>query len=515
MKDLFNDNQNRFKDFSIRENGFLFDYSKNRVTEKTIKLLIDFAKEAHLEDGISKMFSGDRINQTENRAVLHTALRDSTSKKLVVEGKDILPQIKEELEKVKLFSESVIAGKFKGFTGKKIEKIVNIGIGGSDLGPAMVCEALKDFQVGPQVAFVSNVDGAHLHETLKHCDVESTLFIIVSKTFTTQETMTNALAAKEWLLDKLGAENAVSKHFVAVSTNKQGVIDFGIKEENQFLFWDWVGGRYSLWSSVGLSIAMHVGFENFEKLLEGAHQADTNFREQPFEENVPVLMALLGIWYTNFFNSASHAVLPYSQYLSRFSAYLQQGDMESNGKRVDRNGNLCNYNTGPIIWGEPGTNGQHAFYQLIHQGTHLIPSDFIAFKKERHKFKDHNKKLLSNFLAQTRALMKGRNVEEVKSESDLSTQPGNLLPYKVFPGNIPTNSFLFDELNPSTLGYLTAMYEHKIFVQGYLWNVFSFDQWGVELGKVLAKEILNEINHSSKTNRFDSSTNGILSYLNG
>ncbi len=513
MRDLFEKDPNRAAKFTVKNNSVLFDYSKNRITQETKDLLIKFAKEADLNDAIEQMFSGAKINQTEKRAVLHTALRDFSGNAVKFEGEDVMPKVRAELKKVKTFTEKVIAGKFKGYTGKKIEKIVNIGIGGSDLGPAMVCEALKPFQVGPDVAFVSNVDGAHLHEALKRCNAETTLFIIVSKTFTTQETMTNALEAKKWLLGKLGAEKAVASHFVAVSTNEEGVRNFGIHEENQFVFWNWVGGRYSLWSAVGLSISLYLGYRNFEKILKGAHSADVHFKTEPFENNVPVLMALIGIWYNNFFKTASHAVLPYSQYLHRFAAYLQQGDMESNGKRINRSGLEVDYATGPIIWGEPGTNGQHAFYQLIHQGMQLIPSDFIGFVHPAHEFKNHQEKLMANFLAQTRALMKGRTISEVESELSPESIDQGIAPFKVFPGNIPSNSLIFTELNPSTLGYLIALYEHKIFVQGYLWNIFSFDQWGVELGKVLANEILSEFSAESSINNFDSSTNQLITFL--
>ncbi|MFT5011249.1 MAG: glucose-6-phosphate isomerase, partial [Pseudomonadales bacterium] len=414
MSSMFKEDDRRFQKFSIDQKDFLFDFSKNRITEKTFDLLCDLARETGVNEAIQAMFNGEKINVTENRAVLHTALRDFSEKDTKVDGESIKPWIKTELLKMKSFSESVITGKFKGFTGKKIERIVNIGIGGSDLGPVMVSEALKAYQCGPDISYVSNVDGSHLDEVLKRCDAETTLFIVVSKTFTTQETMTNASSAKSWLLEKLGSEKAISNHFVAVSTNAQGVKKFGINPENQFLFWDWVGGRYSLWSTVGLSVSLHLGYENFEKLLKGAHEMDEHFRTSELSKNIPVIMALLGVWYNNFFKADSHAVLPYNQYLHRFPAYLQQSDMESSGKSVDRNGKSVTYQTGPIIWGEPGTNGQHAFYQLIHQGTKLIPCDFIGVIEPKNKLSDHQDKLFSNFIAQSKALMKGRTLSEVE-----------------------------------------------------------------------------------------------------
>ncbi len=513
MCDLFSNDPRRFQKMSISESALLFDYSKNRVTEETIDLLVSLCKESGLVEGIEAMFEGKKINTTENRAVLHTALRDFSKRELLVDGVNVLPLVQMELEKVKSFTTRLHSGVFKGFTGKKIEHIVNIGIGGSDLGPVMVSEALKPYQVGPAVHYVSNVDSSHLVEALKKCDPEKTLFIIVSKTFTTQETMTNAGSARKWLINKLGSEDAVKNHFVAVSTNTQGVSDFGIDPNNQFVFWDWVGGRYSLWSTVGLSISLFVGFENFEKLLKGAEQADRHFRSQEFDQNIPVIMALLGIWYNNFFNAASHAILPYDQYLSRFAAYLQQADMESNGKSIDRNGNAVEYETGPIIWGEPGTNGQHAFYQLIHQGTKIIPCDFIGVIKSQNPFGDHQAKLFSNFLAQTQALLMGKSEAEVRIELEekfSSEEIEKLIPFKVFKGNRPSNSFVLEELNPFNLGMLTAFYEHKIFVQGYLWNIYSFDQWGVELGKVLAKNILKDISSGEVSGSHDASTKALL-----
>ena len=505
MSSMFKEDDRRFQKFSIDQKDFLFDFSKNRITEKTFDLLCDLARETGVNEAIQAMFNGEKINVTENRAVLHTALRDFSEKDTKVDGESIKPWIKTELLKMKSFSESVITGKFKGFTGKKIERIVNIGIGGSDLGPVMVSEALKAYQCGPDISYVSNVDGSHLDEVLKRCDAETTLFIVVSKTFTTQETMTNASSAKSWLLEKLGSEKAISNHFVAVSTNAEGVKKFGINPENQFLFWDWVGGRYSLWSTVGLSVSLHLGYENFEKLLKGAHEMDEHFRTSELSKNIPVIMALLGVWYNNFFKADSHAVLPYNQYLHRFPAYLQQSDMESSGKSVDRNGKSVTYQTGPIIWGEPGTNGQHAFYQLIHQGTKLIPCDFIGVIEPKNKLSDHQDKLFSNFIAQSKALMKGRTLAEVEQ-----LNPSSNSVFKVFEGNRPSNSIVLDKLTPFSLGKLIATYEHKIFVQGIVWNVFSFDQWGVELGKVLAGDILSEINSSLNSGNHDASTTALI-----
>ncbi|MEJ6681642.1 MAG: glucose-6-phosphate isomerase [Flavobacteriales bacterium] len=505
MSSMFEEDDKRFQKFSIDHKGLLFDFSKNRITDKTFDLLCDLAGETGVNEAIQAMFNGEKINITENRAVLHTALRDFSEKDTKVDGESIKPGIKTELLKMKSFSESVITGKSKGFTGKRIERIVNIGIGGSDLGPVMVSEALKAYQCGPDISYVSNVDGAHLDEVLKKCDAETTLFIIVSKTFTTQETMTNASSAKSWLLEKLGSEKAISNHFVAVSTNAEAVKKFGINPENQFLFWDWVGGRYSLWSAVGLSVSLHLGYENFEKLLQGAHEMDEHFRTAELSQNIPVIMALLGVWYNNFFKADSHAVLPYNQYLHRFPAYLQQSDMESSGKSVDKNGKPVTYQTGPIIWGEPGTNGQHAFYQLIHQGTKLIPCDFIGVIEPKNKLSDHQDKLFSNFIAQSKALMKGRTLSEVEQLDSSSNSV-----FKVFEGNRPSNSIVLDKLTPFSLGKLIATYEHKIFVQGIVWNVFSFDQWGVELGKVLAGEILSEINSNTNSGNHDSSTCALI-----
>ncbi|MBP6578116.1 MAG: glucose-6-phosphate isomerase [Chryseobacterium sp.] len=519
LRTLFQYNENRFKDFSLETESFLFDYSKNLADSRTIELLLDLAKETELKSAIKSMFAGDKINETEGRAVLHTALRDFSGKEILVDGENIKPGIKKVLDHMKAFSESIISGSHKGFTGKEITDVVNVGIGGSDLGPVMVCSALKHFKTRLNVHFVSNVDGNHMVEVVKDLDPETTLFIIASKTFTTQETMTNAKSAKDWFLKSGATEADVAKHFVALSTNIQSVKAFGIAEENIFEFWDWVGGRYSLWSAIGLSIVLSVGYENFEQLLRGAHDTDVHFQTAELENNVPVLMGLLGIWYRNFFAAGTYAILPYSQYLDRFAAYLQQGDMESNGKSVDRNGEFVEYETGPIIWGEPGTNGQHAFYQLIHQGTELIPADFIAYAKSVNEVGEHQDILLANYFAQTEALAFGKTEDEVftelKSSGKSEEETEFLLPYKVFAGNTPTNSFLFKELTPFTLGQLIALYEHKIFVQGAIWNIFSFDQFGVELGKVLAGKILPELENEGKVETHDSSTNGLINYYKG
>lgn len=514
MRDLFAQDPERFNKFTIEFEDILLDYSKNRITEETVKKLIDLANETHLKGAIEAMFSGEEINQTEGRAVMHTALRNRSDRPVMVDGKDIMPDVRRVLEQMKTFSNNLINGNWKGFTGKPIKYIVNIGIGGSDLGPVMVTEALKPYKV-PHIEsyFVSNVDGTHIAETLKKIDAEETLFIIASKTFTTQETMTNAETARDWFL-KFGKEEDIKKHFIALSTNKEAVQQFGIDPKNMFEFWDWVGGRYSLWSAIGLSIACNIGYDNFEQLLKGAHAMDKHFHEASFEKNIPVILGLLGIWYNNFFGADSHALLPYDQYLHRFAAYFQQGDMESNGKYVDRNGEAVDYQTGPIIWGEPGTNGQHAFYQLIHQGTKLIPSDFIAPAITHNAIGDHHDKLMANFFAQTEALMNGKTREEVEQElkgSGLNAEEVNkLAPFKVFEGNRPTNSILVKQITPHTLGSLIAMYEHKIFVQGIVWNIYSFDQWGVELGKQLAKKILPELNGDDKVASHDSSTNGLI-----
>ncbi len=516
LRTLFQYNPSRFQEFSIQTDNFLFDYSKNLVDAKTLDLLLKLAEESQLKEAIGKMFSGDKINETEERAVLHTALRDFSDKEILVDGENIKPAIRKVLDHMKAFSESVISGAHKGFTGKEITDVVNIGIGGSDLGPVMVCSALKHFKTRLNVHFVSNVDGNHMVEVVKDLNPETTLFIIASKTFTTQETMTNAHSAKEWFLKSGAKDEDVAKHFVALSTNIEAVKKFGISEENIFEFWDWVGGRYSLWSAIGLSIVLSVGYDNFEQLLKGANDTDIHFQTKDFKENIPVLMGVLGVWYRNFYAAGTYAILPYSQYLDRFSAYLQQGDMESNGKSVDRNGEFVEYETGPIIWGEPGTNGQHAFYQLIHQGTELIPADFIAYAKSPNEVGEHQDILLANFFAQTEALAFGKTEEEVfaelKSSGKSEEEIEKLLNYKIFAGNTPTNSFLFKELTPFTLGQLIALYEHKIFVQGVIWNIFSFDQFGVELGKILAGKILPELDAEGQIETHDSSTNGLINY---
>ena len=516
LRTLFQYNPKRFDQFSVKRENYLFDFSKNLIDQKTFDLLLQLAEETQLKAAINAMFSGEKINETEKRAVLHTALRDFSDKEILVDGENIKPAIKKVLHQMKTFSEKVISGEHKGFSGKEITDVVNIGIGGSDLGPVMVVSALKHFKTRLNVHFVSNVDGNHIAEVVKNLNPETTLFIVASKTFTTQETMTNANSAKDWFL-KAGKEEDVAKHFVALSTNIQAVKAFGIAEENAFEFWDWVGGRYSLWSAIGLSIVLAVGYENFENLLKGAHETDVHFQTADFKENVPVLMGLLGIWYRNFFDAGSYAILPYSQYLDRFAAYLQQGDMESNGKSVDRNGEYVTYETGPIIWGEPGTNGQHAFYQLIHQGTELIPADFIAYVKSCNQVSDHQPKLLANFFAQTEALAFGKTEEEARAElvkeGKSQEEIEKLVRFKTFMGNTPTNSFFINELNPFSLGQLIALYEHKIFVQGVIWNIFSFDQFGVELGKVLAGKILPELTDNEKVSSHDSSTNGLINYF--
>ena len=514
IKELFDANAKRFEEFSIQYPSILIDYSKNRINAETVQLLIDLAKETKVDQAIQQMFAGDIINVTEKRSVLHTALRNRSNEPVLVDGKDVMPQINEVLAQMKTFSEKVISGEWKGYTGKEITDVVNIGIGGSDLGPVMVTEALKHYKTRLNVHFVSNIDGTHLAETFKVVNPETTLFIVASKTFTTQETMTNAFTAKQWLLENGAAEADVAKHFVALSTNANGVADFGIDTANMFQFWDWVGGRYSLWSAIGLSICLAVGFDNFEELLEGAHEMDTHFKTETLDQNVPVILALLGIWYNNFFGADSVALLPYEQYLSRFAAYFQQGDMESNGKYVGRDGKKVDYETGPIIWGEPGTNGQHAFYQLIHQGTKLIPADFIAGANSLNVLGDHHAKLLSNFFAQTEALAFGKDEATVVAELEKAGKSAEeiefLTPFKIFEGNRPTNSILYEVLTPKVLGNLIAMYEHKIYVQGVIWNIFSFDQWGVELGKQLANVILPELENEENVTSHDSSTNGLI-----
>lgn len=515
LRTLFQYNPERFSQFSIEKENYLFDYSKNLIDEKTLELLLNLAEECKLEDAIKAMFSGEIINETEHRAVLHTALRDFSPEPILVDGENIKPEIKKVLDQMKSFSEKIISGAHKGFSGKEITDVVNIGIGGSDLGPVMVCSALKHFKTRLNVHFVSNVDGNDIAEVLKNLNPETTLFIIASKTFTTQETMTNANSAKDWFL-KNGKLEDVEKHFVALSTNIEAVKNFGIAEENIFQFWDWVGGRYSLWSAIGLSIVLFIGYDNFEQLLRGAEDTDTHFKTAKFSENIPVIMGLLGIWYRNFYDAETYAILPYSQYLNRFPAYFQQGDMESNGKSIDRNGEFVEYETGPVIWGEPGTNGQHAFYQLIHQGTELIPADFIAYVKSANVVSDHQVKLLANFFAQTEALAFGKTenevIEELKKEGKTDEEISKLAPYKIFTGDSPTNSIFFHELNPFSLGQLIALYEHKIFVQGVIWNIFSFDQFGVELGKVLAKNILPKLIDDEHVNSHDSSTNALINY---
>lgn len=515
IKDLFAEDKNRFKKFSIKFNDILLDYSKNNINKRTQSYLIDLANECKLTEAIEKMFHGEKINETENRAVLHTALRNRSNTAVFADGKDIMPDINEVLDKMKDFSGKVISGAWKGYTNKRITDIVNIGIGGSDLGPVMVTEALKPYaKKGINIHFVSNVDGTHIAETLKGLSPETTLFMIASKTFTTQETMANAHSARNWFLETAVDAEFVKKHFVAISTNHKEVEKFGIDTNNMFGFWDWVGGRYSLWSAIGLSIACYIGFENFEQLLQGAHEMDNHFRQTPFEKNIPVTLALLGIWYNNFYGADSHAILPYDQYMHRFAAYFQQGDMESNGKYVDRNGEPVDYQTGPIIWGEPGTNGQHAFYQLIHQGTKLIPCDFIAPALSHNPIGEHHKMLLSNFFAQTEALMNGKTAKEVREEltnaGKTDSEINYITPFKVFKGNRPTNSILVKKITPKSLGSLIAAYEHKIFVQGVIWNVFSFDQWGVELGKQLANKIYPELQSADAVESHDSSTNGLI-----
>ncbi|RTL56214.1 MAG: glucose-6-phosphate isomerase [Sphingobacteriales bacterium] len=507
MKDLFVEDNNRFQKYSLTSGDILFDYSKNIITDETVKLLIQLAGECGLNDAIVNMFAGEKINETENRAVLHTALRNFSGKPVITDGKDVMPGIQKVSDQMKTFCNKVHSGEWKGYSGKKIKYIVNIGIGGSDLGPVMVTEALKPYWVeGLQTYFVSNVDGTHIAETLKKVNAEETLFLIASKTFTTQETMTNAHTARAWFLDSAKEEVHIAKHFAALSTNEKEVVKFGIDKANMFEFWDWVGGRYSLWSAIGLSIALTIGYNNFEELLKGGHDTDNHFRSAPFEKNIPVLMALIGLWYTNFFHAQSEAILPYDQYLHRFAAYFQQGNMESNGKYVGRDKQKVNYNTGPVIWGEPGTNGQHAFYQLIHQGTLLIPCDFIAPAISHNPIGDHHVKLLSNFFAQTEALMNGKTKEELIAEGVKE----ELIPFKAFEGNRPTNSFLIKKITPFTLGQMIALYEHKIFVQGVLWNIYSFDQWGVELGKALANKILPELITDATIQSHDSSTNGLI-----
>ncbi|HEA8624821.1 TPA: glucose-6-phosphate isomerase [Escherichia coli] len=515
IADLFAKDGDRFSKFSATfGDQMLVDYSKNRITEETLAKLQDLAKECDLAGAIKSMFSGEKINRTENRAVLHVALRNRSNTPILVDGKDVMPEVNAVLEKMKTFSEAIISGEWKGYTGKAITDVVNIGIGGSDLGPYMVTEALRPYKNHLNMHFVSNVDGTHIAEVLKKVNPETTLFLVASKTFTTQETMTNAHSARDWFLKAAGDEKHVAKHFAALSTNAKAVGEFGIDTANMFEFWDWVGGRYSLWSAIGLSIVLSIGFDNFVELLSGAHAMDKHFSTTPAEKNLPVLLALIGIWYNNFFGAETEAILPYDQYMHRFAAYFQQGNMESNGKYVDRNGNVVDYQTGPIIWGEPGTNGQHAFYQLSHQGTKMVPCDFIAPAITHNPLSDHHQKLLSNFFAQTEALAFGKSREVVEQEyRDQGKDPATLdyvVPFKVFEGNRPTNSILLREITPFSLGALIALYEHKIFTQGVILNIFTFDQWGVELGKQLANRILPELKDDKEISSHDSSTNGLI-----
>lgn len=521
MRDLFAQDQNRFNKFSFQLDDILFDFSKHRINDETLPLLMQLAREAKLEDWRERMFAGEKINLTENRAVLHTALRNRSNSPVMVDGADVMPEVNAVLAQMRDFSEKVRSGSWLGYTGKRITDVINIGIGGSDLGPVMVCDALKPY-ASPDltVHFVSNIDGAHLMRALEKCRPETTLFIVASKTFTTQETMTNAISARTWFLNSAQDNAHVAKHFVALSTNAKAVTDFGIDQANMFAFWDWVGGRYSLWSAIGLSIALYVGMDHFEALLSGAHEMDRHFQTAPLEKNMPVIMALIGIWYNNFFDIDTHAILPYDQSMSRFPAYLQQADMESNGKFICRNGERIPYKTGPVIWGEAGTNGQHAFYQLIHQGTQTVPCDFLMpvhshYAIGKHGYA-HHKILLANFLAQTQALMLGKTAEEARAELEKQGMSGdeleNLLPHKVFEGNRPSTSILFDKLTPNSLGKLIALYEHKIFVQGIIWDINSYDQWGVEYGKQIAQEILPLLTSDEVVTSFDSSTNGLINY---
>jgi len=514
LKGLFDADSDRFNKFSLQFEDMLLDYSKNRIDEQTVALLMQLARECSVNKAIDAMFSGEVINVTEGRPVLHIALRNRSNTPILVEGKDVMSDVNRVLEHMKTFSHAIISGSWKGYTGKAITDVVNIGIGGSDLGPVMVTEALKAYKNHLNMHFVSNVDGTHIVETLKGLDPETTLFLIASKTFTTQETMGNAHSARDWFIAGGGTDADVAKHFAALSTNSEGVSKFGIDTKNMFGFWDWVGGRYSLWSAIGLSIALSIGYENFTELLAGAHAMDNHFKSTELEQNLPAVLALVGIWYNNFFEAETNAILPYDQYMHRFAAYFQQGDMESNGKHVDRNGKPVDYQTGPIIWGEPGTNGQHAFYQLIHQGTKLIPCDFIAPAQSHNLLGEHHNMLLSNFFAQTEALMNGKSrevvVDELKKAGKTDTEIEKIAPFKEFEGNRPTNSILLKKITPRSLGSLIAMYEHKIFVQGIIWNIYSFDQWGVELGKQLAGKILPELKDNTEVNSHDSSTNGLI-----
>jgi len=521
MRDLFHQDPKRFEKLSFHFQDILVDLSKNIITEETLKLLLDLANERNLKQWIDKMFNGEKINISEDRAVLHVALRNKSNRPILVDGKDVMPEVNAVLAKMRKWTDSIRSGEWKGYTGKAITDVVNIGIGGSDLGPVMVTQALKPYsKPGLHVHFVSNIDGTHLAEILKLCNQETTVFIVASKTFTTQETVVNATSAKQWFLEAAKNQEYVAKHFVALSTNEVEVTKFGISKDNMFAFWDWVGGRYSLWSAIGLSIAVFIGMDHFEELLQGGFEYDEYFRTTPFEKNISVLLGLVGVWYNNFYGAQTHAILPYDQYMNRFAAYFQQGDMESNGKSVTRDGHkITDYSTGPIIWGEPGTNGQHAFYQLIHQGTKVVPCDFLApvhTQNPQVGHGVHHPILLSNFFAQTEALMKGKNEQEAREELQKQGLSGEkldkLLPHKLFAGNKPTNSILFDKLTPKTLGSLIAMYEHKIFTQGIMWNINSFDQWGVELGKALAKNILPELTSSGVVSSHDSSTNGLINH---
>jgi glucose-6-phosphate isomerase len=520
MRDLFQKDPSRFDDFHLRLDDILFDYSKNRVTAETMDLLIELARSCGVKKKRDAMFSGDKINATENRAVLHVALRNRSGDPIRVDGEDVMPLVDGVLDRMRDFTDSVRSGAWTGYTGKPVTDVVNIGIGGSDLGPKMVAQALRPYaKPGLEAHFVSNVDGTHLAETLKRLNPETTLFLVASKTFTTTETMTNARSARAWLVDALGDDKAVSRHFAAMSTNVDGVSEFGIHPGNMFEFWDWVGGRYSLWSAIGLPIAVSIGMDNFTELLQGAHEADLHFKNEPLHKNIPVIMGMLGIWYNDFFGAETHAILPYDQYMELFPAYFQQGDMESNGKHARLDGEYVNYQTGPIIWGEPGTNGQHAFYQLIHQGTKLVPCDFLAPARSHNPIGKHHDILISNFLAQTEALMTGKSAERVRNELKAKGLPEDeieaLTPHKVMEGNRPTNTFFFEKLDPGTLGRLIALYEHKIFVQGAVWNINSYDQMGVELGKDLAKKILPELTAGSPVLPHDSSTTGLIDYYRG
>ena len=521
MRDLFAADPKRFEHYSLHFGDILFDYSKHRITDETLPMLFQMAREAKIEQWRDAMFSGEKINITENRAVLHTALRNRSNTLVMVDGKNVMPDINAVLAQMREFSEKIRNGTWLGYSGKRITDIVNIGIGGSDLGPVMVCDALKPYaSPALNIHFVSNIDGAHLMRALEKCKPETTLFIVASKTFTTQETMTNAMSARTWFLESAKDSNEVAKHFVALSTNAKAVADFGIDTANMFAFWDWVGGRYSLWSAIGLSIALYVGMDNFEALLEGAHEMDNHFKTAPLEQNMPVILALIGVWYNNFFHVDTNAILPYDQGLARFPAYMQQADMESNGKFICRDGTRVQYKTGPVIWGEAGTNGQHAFYQLIHQGTQIVPADFLMpvhshYAIGKHGYA-HHKILLANFLAQTQSLMLGKTQHQARVELENQGLKGEelekLLPHKVFEGNRPTTSILFDKLTPNTLGKLIALYEHKIFVQGIMWDINSYDQWGVEYGKQIAQQILPQLTSEGKVTNYDSSTNGLINH---